>query len=110
MISKLGRIHRIDGHRDLHVAELANIEMTVAESFGPSQKAVACGLHNALSHGHTLAMISEATGAGISLEHRRSRFLELEQYLLVIGGDSVARAYSAIASENEPKGGAHSPS
>src|SRR5215470_6510230 len=68
---------------ELHVAELAQVEVTTLGPDRPAQEQVAGCLHEALAYHHPLATIGIGGGARVGLEHRAACFLHLEEERIV---------------------------
>lgn len=76
----------LEVRRDLHVAQLAHVEVAAAGAGGPAEEEVAGGLHQALALDHPLAFVAGAQlGFDVVGEHRAVGFLELQEERLLLG-------------------------
>jgi hypothetical protein len=84
-----------------HIAELPEIEMVPLIIMSPAEKNIAGRLEHTLARDHAFAVIVIAAFAGVSLQDRGKRLLELkEQWRIVVAkkqGDRAARADTAHA-------------
>ncbi len=80
-------VEQFDIRRQLHVAQLPEIEMTSGRSGRPAEKNVARGLQHALPAHHALAVVMHGRPLEILRNHRLTRFLDLQEQRLahVIG-------------------------
>src|SRR5215470_1442573 len=68
---------------ELHVAELAHVEVTTLGPDGPAQEEIAGRLHESLADDHPLAAIGIGGGAYVGLEHRAACSLHLQEERIV---------------------------
>src|SRR5215813_11555560 len=73
------RIERLDRGLHLHVAELADVELAARIVARPSEEDVGRRLHRPLSDDDALAMAREEAPAGVGLQDRGARFLQLQE-------------------------------
>ena len=76
--AEIARRHDLELRLDLGVAQLPDIEVTAGRAGGEAQQHVARGLQQALAAHHPFAVMGKRAGAGMGLEHRAVRFLELQ--------------------------------
>src|SRR5579863_4278149 len=73
-----GRV-RLDNSGDLHVPQLADVEISSFWSCSPTQKDIARTLHQTLPSDDSSAIVLFAGPPGIRFEHRGARLLDLEK-------------------------------
>ena len=78
-----GRVVHLDHRLDLHIVQLADVEVAAAAAVGPSQEQIAGGLHQALADDHALAVIVVRRLSQIGFQHRGRRFLHLQEQRIV---------------------------
>src|SRR6516165_1269485 len=76
-------VEGLDQWGELHVAQLADVEMPSLGTDAPAEKQIRGGLHQLLSLDYPLAMLSICALAGIGLQHRGVGFLELQKKRIV---------------------------
>src|SRR5215831_3975057 len=73
-------VRHVKRHPYFHVAKLANVEMpSEFQSDRPAEENIARGLHQTLSHHHSLAMSCKHAASSVALQHRSPGFLDLEK-------------------------------
>src|SRR6266436_3301993 len=89
---------RFKGHRQLHITQLAKVEIHRVQAC-PSKKSAADRLHEPLPVDDSFAMICVSTRSKVALEYRGPRFLELQKDWIVAAtsneqGDIALRAHA----------------
>ena len=77
------RREQLHQHLNLHVVELANIELPAGWPDGPTQEKVTGRLHHPVPVHNPLAMIWVNAFTGIRLQDRSPRFLDLKEKRIV---------------------------
>ena len=85
------RRENLDQWLDLHVFELANVEMPAEVPFGPAQEEIAGRLHHPAAMHDPLAVVGMQAFAGIGFEDRRAGLLDLQKQGIVARRPSAAR-------------------
>src|SRR5215510_11887152 len=81
-----GRREELGERLDLHVPELAHVEMMAEHPHRPAQEEVTACLHDALADYHPLPLIGVACGARVGLEHGMASLLHLQEQWIVGAG------------------------
>ena len=88
---------------DLRVAKLAEVIVAAVQSARPAEEDVACRLHEALARHDPLAVVLVQGLAGVGLEHRLPRLLDLQENRIVVGrheqSEGAERADAADADD-----------
>ena len=75
----------LDDRRDLHVAQLPNVNIATIFPSRPAQEEAAGRLHEVLACDEALTVIPVKAFARVRFKHRRVRLLDLEEQRVVVG-------------------------
>ena len=76
----------LDQRGELHVTQLADIEMAALGTEHPAEEQIRRRLHQPLAHHHPLAVVGVDTLTGIGFQHRGVGLLELQEQRIVGDG------------------------
>lgn len=82
----------LDDGRDLHVAQLAHVDVAAQRGARPAEEDIAGRLHQALAGHHALPLVGVQALACMGLQHRRARLLHLQEQRVVVRGHEQAHA------------------
>jgi len=77
-------IPSLEDRADLHVPQLADIDVAPVLSGRPAQKNVGGGLHQTLPRNDAVAVVLMRTATRVRFEDRRPRFLDLQEQRVIV--------------------------
>ena len=94
ILDQLAQTKLLNRSPDLHVPELADVEMPSVPGLQPAKKDVARRLHQAASVHDPLPMIWVDALTGVRLQHRGARLFHLEKQVILFASRHERRRYT----------------